>query len=73
MILTSTKGGSVVTENQKEGRGSLKTLAGFREGTTQICMKKGRHGGGGGGVSRKSSKVIRGNHFSEVTFKFHLV
>ena len=73
MIFTSTKGGSVVTENPKEGRGSLKTLAGFREGATQICMKKGRHGGGGGGVSRKSSKVTRGNHFSEVTFKFHLV
>ena len=49
MIFTSTKGGSVVTENPKEGRGSLKTLAGFRAGTTQICMKKGRHGGGGGG------------------------
>ena len=48
MIFTSTKGGSVVTENPKEGRGSLKTLAGFRAGTTQICMKKGRHGGGGG-------------------------
>ena len=37
--------------------------------------------GGGGGTgrgSRKSSKVIRGDHFSEVTFKggsskFHLV
>ena len=55
MIFTSTKGGSVVTENPKEGRGSLKTLAGFREGATQICMKKGRHGGGGGGVSPKSS------------------
>ena len=25
--------------------------------------------GGGGGGSRKSSKVIRGDHFSEVTFK----
>ena len=34
--------------------------------------------GGGGGGSRKSSNVIRGDHFSEVTFKggsakFHLV
>ena len=26
-------------------------------------------GGGGGGGWRKSSKVIRGDHFSEVTFK----
>ena len=26
-------------------------------------------GGGGGGGSRESSKVIRGDHFSEVTFK----
>ena len=31
--------GSVVTENPKGGGGSLKTLEGFREGTTQICLE----------------------------------
>ena len=47
--------------------GSLKTLEGFRGGTTQICLENEDMGGGGG--SRKSSNVIRGDHFSEVTFK----
>ena len=59
---------------QKEG--SLKTLEGFRGGTTQIFLENEDMGGGGG--SRKSSNVIREDHFSEVTFKggsakFHLV
>ena len=48
--------------------GSLKTLEGFKGGTTQICLENKDMWGGGGG-SRKSSKVIRGDHFSEVTFK----
>ena len=54
---------------QKEG--SLKTLEGFRAGTTQICLEN----EGIGGIA----KVIKGEHFSEVTFKgggsakFHLV
>ena len=34
-------------------------------GGTQICLENEDMGWG----SRKSSKVIRGNHFSEVTFK----
>ena len=59
---------------QKEG--SLKTLEGFRGGTTQIFLENEDMGGGRG--SRKSSNVIREDHFSEVTFeggsaKFHLV
>ena len=60
------KGGSVVTENPKGG--SLKTLEGFRRGTTQFAWKMKAWGWGGGG-SRKSSNVIRDDHFSEVTFK----
>ena len=47
-------GGSVVTENPKGG-GSLKTVEGFRAGTTQICLENEDLGG-----SRKSSKVISG-------------
>ena len=42
--------------------GSLKTLEGFREGTTQICLENEDKGGG----TRKSSKVFRADHFSEV-------
>ena len=41
--------------------GSLKTLEGFRGGTTQICSEN----EGIGGIA----KVIKGDHFSEVTFK----
>ena len=40
---------------------SLKTLEGFRAGTTQICLED----EGIGGIA----KVIKGEHFSEVTFK----
>ena len=47
------------------GGGGLKTLARFRGGTTQICLKNEDVGGG----SRKSSKVTRGDHFGEATFK----
>ena len=54
---------SVVTENPKGG--SLKTLDGLRGGTTKFVWKMKTWGGG----SRKSSNVIRGDHFSEVTFK----
>ena len=61
------KGGSVVTENPKGG--SLKSLEGFRGGTTQIRLENEDKRGGGGGGSRQSSKVIREDHFSEVTFK----
>ena len=48
--------------------GSLKSLEGVRGGTTQICLENEGMGGGGGG-SQESSKVIRGDRFSEVTFK----
>ena len=48
------------------GGGGLKTLARFRGGTAQICLKNEDVGGGG---SRKSSKVTRGDHFGEATFK----
>ena len=44
----------------------MKSLEGVRGGTTQICLEnEGMEGGG----SRESSKIIRGDHFSEVTFK----
>ena len=46
----------------------MKTLEAFRGGTTQICLENEDMVGGGGG-SRKSSNVIRGDHFSEVTVK----
>ena len=55
---------SVVTENPKGV--SLKTLDGVRGGTTKFVWKMKTWGGGG---SRKSSNVIRGDHFREVTFK----
>ena len=68
LIFGRTKGGSVVTENPKGG--CLKTLEGFRGGTTQICLENEDMGGGGGGLkTRELSKVIGGNHFSEETFK----
>ena len=47
-------------------------------GPLKFAWKMKARGRGGGG-SRKSSKVIRGDHFSEITFKgvgsakFHLV
>ena len=43
----------------------MKTLEGFRAGTIQICLDYKDMGRG----SRKSSKVIRGDKFSEVTLK----
>ena len=53
--------------------GSLKTLEGFREGTTQICLENEHMWWVGGGERRqglwKSSKVIRWDHFREVTFR----
>ena len=49
---------------RKKG-GSLKTLQGFRAGTTQIWLENEAMWGG----SRKSSKFIKEDHFSEVTFK----
>ena len=58
------KGGSVVIENPKGG--SLKALEGFRAGSTQICLENEGMGRGG---SRKASKVIKWDHFSEVTLK----
>ena len=46
--------------------GSLKTLEGFRGGTTQICLEN--EDIGGGGVA-KVIKCYQGDHLSEVTFK----
>ena len=46
---------------------SLKTMEGFRVGTTQICLGNENMAERGG--SRKSSNVIREDQFSEVTFK----
>ena len=56
------KGGSVVTENPNGG--SLKTLEGFRERPLKFAWKMKTWGG-----LQKSSKVVRGDYFSEVTFK----
>ena len=63
-FLGEQKGGSVVTENPKGG--IIETLEGFKGGTTKIRLENEDMGGGG---PRKSSNVIRGDHFSEVTFK----
>ena len=43
----------------------MKTLEGFRGGTTQICLENEDMVGG----LQKSSNVISGGHFSEVTIK----
>ena len=59
------KGGSAVTENPELG--VAKSLEGFRGGTTQICLEN--EGMGEGGDREKSSRVIRGDDFGEVTFK----
>ena len=58
-------GGSVVTENPKGGIAEI--FGRIQRGTTQIRLENEDKRGGGG--SRKSSKVIREDHFSEVTFK----
>ena len=58
-LLGEQKGGSVVTENPKEG--SLKTLEGFRGrrgGGHLNLLEKGRHGGGGG--DRESRQKLLG-------------
>ena len=65
--------GSVATENPKGG--IAENFGRIQRGTTQIFLENEDMGGGG---SRKSSNVIREDHFSEVTFKggsakFHLV
>ena len=54
--------GSVVTENPKGG--ITENFGRIQRGTTQICLENEGMGG-----SRKSSKVIREDHFSEVRFK----
>ena len=66
LIFGRTKGGSVLTENPKGG--SLKTLEGFRGGNHSNLLGKMKTCGGGGD-RRESSKVIRGDHFSDVTSK----
>ena len=58
------KGGAVVTENPKGG--IIETFGRIQRGITQICLE---NEDGGGGGSQKSSKVIREDHCSEVTFK----
>ena len=72
-FLGKQKGGSIVTENPKGG--IIENFGGIQRGDHSNSLGKWRHGGGG---SRKSSNVIRVDHFSEVTFKgesakFHLV
>ena len=45
-------------------------MEGFSGETTQICLEKEDMGGGGeGDRESRQSKVIRRDHFSEVTFK----
>ena len=65
LIFRRTKeGGSVVTKNSKA---RAENFGRIQRGDHSNLLGKGRYGGGGG--SRKSSKVIRGDQFSEVTFK----
>ena len=54
-FLGKQKGGSVVIENPKGG--SLKTLEGFRGGTTQICLGNEENEGGG---DRESHQMLLG-------------
>ena len=67
MILRWHKGESVVAENPKGG--IAENFGRIQSGTTQICLEKEDMGGGGGGAPRKSAKVIKRYHFSELTFK----
>ena len=73
-------GGSLDFKENKRGNqsqlrtqkgGSLKTLEGFRGGPLKFACKRKTWGmgDGGGGASRKSSKVIKRYHFSELIFK----
>ena len=65
-FLGEQKGGSVVTENPKGG--IAENFGRIQRGATiQICLENEDIGEGGG--TRKSSTVIRGDHFSEVTSK----
>ena len=63
-FLGEQKGGSVVTENPKGGINE--NFGRIQRGDHSNLLGKWRHGGGG---SRESSNAIRGDHFSEVTFK----
>ena len=65
-FLGERKGGSVVTENPREGGGVTENFGRIQRGDRWNLLGKWRHGGGG---SRRSSNVIKGDHFSEVTFK----
>ena len=65
-FLREQKGGSVVTENPKGG--ITENFGRIQKGDHSICLENEGMGGGAGG-SRKSSNVIRDDHFSEVTFK----
>ena len=56
-------GGSVVTENQEGG--ITENVGRIQAGPLKFAWKMNKWGGG----SRKSLKVIRGDDFSEVTFK----
>ena len=62
LIFRKTKGG--ISRNWELKRGDRWKLWKSSEGVHSNLVGKWRHGGGGG--SRKSSKVIRGHHFSEV-------
>ena len=57
----------MVAENPKGG--IAENFGRIQRGTTQICLEKEDMGDGGGGASRKSSKVIKRYHFSELIFK----
>ena len=74
-FLGEQKGVSVVTENPKAG--IVENVGRIQSGDHSNLLGKWRRGGGrggwaagvGGGRSWKSSKVIRGDHFNEVTLK----
>ena len=65
LIFRETKGGISCKLRTQRGE-SLKTLEGFRGGPLKFAWRMKTWGGG----SRKSSNVIRGNHFSEVIFQW---
>ena len=58
-------GGSVLTENPKGG--IAENFGRIQRGDHSNLLRKRRHSGGGG--SRNSSNGVRGDHYSEVTFK----
>ena len=74
--MTLISGPVIIYRRWGEGGGGLKTLAGFRGGTTLICLKNEDVGGGGDPESHQ--KLLGGitsvkQHSKGGSAKFHLV